>query len=55
MQESHRADQHRDESASVVLEQPRIAAPVKSRFFLNCAGDCRFLELDAGVLVGKNR
>ena len=31
-----------------------VAAPVKSRFLPNRAGDCRFFDLNTRVLVGKN-
>jgi hypothetical protein len=36
------------------LEHLRSTAPVKSRFFQNRAGDCRFLDLDSRVPVDKN-
>src|ERR1700726_1775949 len=34
--------------------QRLVSAPVKSRFLLNRAGDCRFLDLDCRILLDKN-
>jgi hypothetical protein len=35
--------------------QRLVSAPVKSRFLLNRAGDCRFLDLDCRILLDNKQ